>query len=49
MKIMKILNFETSFDIFAENALSIKEMISVKGGGAPEDPTPTPPPPPIEI
>lgn len=44
---MKTLNFETSFDIFAEFALSNEEMTFVKGGDG--DPLPTPPPPPIKI
>jgi hypothetical protein len=46
---MKTLNFEKSFDIFAEYVLSNEEMITIKGGDG--DPVPLPPtlPPPIVI
>ena len=42
---MKNKNFETSFDIFANFALSNDEMISVRGGddGEPEPHSPLPP------
>jgi hypothetical protein len=43
---MKTLNFELSFDMFAEYALSTEDMFKVRGGGEPET---MPPPPPIKI
>lgn len=45
-KIMKTLNSELSFDMFAEFVLSNEEMFKVRGGG---DPVTLPVPPPIKI
>jgi hypothetical protein len=47
MKIMKTLNFEFTKGIFDEFALSIDEMINVRGGGI--EPTPLPTVPPVKI
>ena len=46
IRIMKTLNFEESFDMFAEFALSSEEMFKVRGGG---DPVAIPNPPPVRI
>ena len=45
---MKTKNLETSFDIFADYALTSEEMISVRGGDA-GDPGTIVPPPPVKI
>jgi hypothetical protein len=47
-RIMKSMNFETSFDILAMFVLTNDEMICVRGGLTGE-PSPTPPIPPIKI
>jgi hypothetical protein len=44
---MKTLNFESTKGIFDEFALTIEEMINVRGGEI--EPTPKPTPPPIKI
>ena len=46
---MKTLNFEEREDFFAEYALSIEEMINVRGGADHGIPTVLPPLPPIRI
>ncbi len=43
---MKTLNFELSFDMFADYVLSNDEMFKVRGG---QDPIALPPEPPIRI
>lgn len=44
---MKTLNFDLTKDIFDEFALSVDEMIHVRGGDI--EPTPLPTVPPIKI
>jgi hypothetical protein len=46
---MKTLNFEKTEKTFAEFALSIEEMINVRGGQSIGDPKVLPPVPPIKI
>jgi hypothetical protein len=46
---MKTLNFEQTENFFAEFALSLNEMINVRGGRIESVPTVLPPIPPIKI
>jgi|PlaIllAssembly_1097288.scaffolds.fasta_scaffold2815744_1 hypothetical protein len=46
---MKTLNFEKTENFFAEFALSLNEMINVRGGRIESVPTALPPIPPIKI
>jgi hypothetical protein len=47
VRIMKSLSFEFTNEIFDEFAMTVEEMINVRGGGG--DPESMPTPPPIKI